>query len=262
MKRLIIRWALLAVFLIALALVFIRLGEWQLDRLDQRREANQVMEQQRLEPVVDYRAVMGGEIADDAQWQRVIATGTYEPDQYQVRYRNLDGTPGIEVIAVLETLHGDRILINRGFIPRDAGQPEPDMLPAVPTGEVEVTGYLRRSERGAENAITPNERRMRLINAPAIAADRGQDILDGYVSLIESTPDNGADLTPLTLPPVEEGNHFSYALQWFAFSVIAVGGIAVLVRADIKDHKKAQAKAARLAAARDRRAPAEQTSGG
>lgn len=248
MKRLIIRWSLLALFLIAMALLFVRLGEWQLDRLDQRRDANELMEQHRQEAVVDYREVMGTTITDDDQWQRVAVRGTYAPDQYQVRYRNVDGAAGIEVIAVMATTQGDRVLINRGFYPREQGQPEPDLLPAVPTGEVEVTGYLRRSERGADNAIVPNERRMRLINAPAIAADRGEEVLDGYVSLIESTPSNGTDLTPLPLPALEEGNHFSYALQWFAFSAIAVVGIAVLVRADLKDHRKAKAKAARQAA--------------
>lgn len=242
MKRLILRWTLLALFLIALALVFVRLGEWQLDRLEQRREANQLMEQHRQLPIVDYREVMGGEISDEAQWQRVEVRGTYDAAQYQVRYRSLDGAPGIEVVAVLETTHGDLVLINRGFIARESGQPDPELLPAPPSGEVDVVGYLRRSERGASNAITPNERRMRLINAPAIAADRGQEILDGYVSLIESAPDNGSELQVLTPPPLEEGNHFSYALQWFAFSLIAVAGIIVLVRADLKDYRKAKAR--------------------
>lgn len=247
MKRLIIRWALLALFLVALGALFVRLGEWQLDRLEQRREANAVMEQQRQDPVVGYLEAMGGQISDGAQWQRVAVTGTYEPDQYQVRYRSHAGAQGIEVVAVLETAEGHRVLVDRGFIPREAGQPEPDALPAVPSGEVEVVGYLRRSERGADNAITPNERRMRLINAEAIAQDRGQEILDGYISLIESEPDNGPGLTLLEPPPPEEGNHFSYALQWFAFSAIAVGGIVVLVRADLKDHRKAKAKAAKAA---------------
>lgn len=257
MKRLIIRWALLALFLVALGALFVRLGEWQLDRLEQRREANVVMEQQRQDPVVDYLQVMGGQITDEMQWQRVEVTGTYEADQYQVRYRSHAGAQGIEVVAVMETSEGHRVLIDRGFIPREAGQPEPDALPAVPTGEVDAVGYLRRSERGADNAITPNERRMRLINAEAIAQDRGQEILDGYISLIESEPANGPGLTPLEPPAPEEGNHFSYALQWFAFSAIAVGGIAVLVRADIKDHRKAKLKAARTAAAEGDGADAE-----
>lgn len=242
MKKLIIRWVLLALFIVVLALVFIRLGEWQLDRLEQRRESNRSMEQQRVEPVVDYREVMGDEITDDAQWQRVEVTGTYDPEQYQVRYRNVNDSPGIEVVAVMETTQGDKVLVDRGFIARQAGQPDPELLPAPPTGQVSVTGYLRRSERGASNAITPNEHRMRLINAPAIAESRGEDLLDGYISLISSEPDNGSELTPIPPTPLDEGNHFSYALQWFAFSVIALVGIGVLIRADLKDHRKARAR--------------------
>lgn len=244
MKRLIVRWVALALFLVALALVFIRLGDWQLDRLDQRREANARMEQLRAQPVVDYRQAMGGTVTEMDEWQRVSLTGSYQPGQYQVRYRNHQDSPGIEVVAVLTTTEGDNVLVNRGFIPRQPGQPDTEVLPEPPGGQVEVTGYLRRSESGASTAITPNEFRVRLINTDAIAASRSEQLLDGYVSLIDSVPDNGDQTIPLAPVPLDEGNHYSYALQWFAFSVIAVVGIVVLVRADLKDHRKAGQRAA------------------
>ncbi len=247
MKKLIIRWVALALFLVALALVFIRLGDWQLDRLDQRRDANARMEQLRVQPVVDHREAMGGTITGNHEWQRVRLTGTYEPGQYQVRYRNYQDSPGIEVVAVMSTTEGDRVLVNRGFIPRQPGQPDTEILPEPPEGQVEVIGYLRRSEAGAPSATTPNEFRVRLINTAAIADSRGQQILDGYVSLIESVPGNGDETIVMVPSPLDEGNHYSYALQWFAFSVIAVVGIVVLVRADLKDHRKAQRRAARQA---------------
>ena len=37
-----------------------------------------------------YAEVMTGVIEDGDQWYRVTATGTYEPEQFQVRYRTLD----------------------------------------------------------------------------------------------------------------------------------------------------------------------------
>ena len=40
MRRLWLRWALLIIFVAALGIVFVNLGEWQLDRLAQRRERN------------------------------------------------------------------------------------------------------------------------------------------------------------------------------------------------------------------------------
>ena len=40
MRRLWVRWVLLIVFVAALGTAFVNLGEWQLDRLHQRRERN------------------------------------------------------------------------------------------------------------------------------------------------------------------------------------------------------------------------------
>lgn len=250
MKKLVLRWVALAVFLILLALVFIRLGEWQLDRLEGTRERNDVVAANRDEPVVDYTDVMGEPVAETGQWQRVRVTGTYTGEQYQVRYRNQDG-PGIEVAAILETDTGVAVVVDRGFIPRQVGRADTEILPAPPAGEVEVIGYLRRDERGDDTAIVPHDFKVRLINSGAIAESLGRDVLPGYVSLTESTPANGPELKPITPPEPSEGNHFSYALQWFSFSVIAVGGIFVLIRADLADRRKAQRQAA-LRASRGR----------
>ena len=43
MRRLWVRWTMLIVFVTVVATVFVSLGEWQLDRLRQRREQNAVM---------------------------------------------------------------------------------------------------------------------------------------------------------------------------------------------------------------------------
>ena len=40
MRRLWVRWALLIVFVGLIGTVFVNLGDWQLDRLHQRRERN------------------------------------------------------------------------------------------------------------------------------------------------------------------------------------------------------------------------------
>ncbi len=247
MKKLVLRWVALAIFLVLMAVVFVRLGEWQLDRLEGLRERNDVVATNREEPVLDYREAMGEPIVEEEQWQRVRLVGTYTGEQYQVRYRNQEG-PGIEVLAVLETNNGDTVLVDRGFIPRLRGKPDTEVLPPVPAGDVEIMGFLRRDERGKDNAVVPHDFKIRLINSEAIGASLGRDVLPGYVTLLESTPGNGDELAPIEAPAPSEGNHLSYALQWFAFSVIAVGGIFVLIRADLADRRKEQRRAERLAA--------------
>ncbi|TRY18950.1 SURF1 family protein [Tessaracoccus rhinocerotis] len=260
MKKMILRWVALAVFLSLVAFACVKLGEWQLDRLEQRREGNSaVVANEGLAPV-PYREVMGSPIADDEQWQRVELTGSYTGEQYQVRYRNYDDSAGIEVAAVFETLEGDSVLVDRGFIARQAGQPDTEVLPEPPTGEVAVMGYVHRDEQGDETAVVPHDFKVRLINSEAIGASLGRVLLPGYVILATSDPANGEALVPMEPPTLDEGNHFSYALQWFAFGGIALIGIGVLIRADLQDRKKARQRAekrARLAEARARRTERE-----
>lgn len=246
MKRLVLRWVALAVFLVILALVFVNLGEWQLARLDETRRQNDAVAANRDRPIVEPREVMGAPVTDAEEWQRVRLYGRYTGEQYRVKYRNHDG-PGIEVVAVFEIDSGDTVLIDRGFILRQQGKPDTEVLPPVPGSDVEVIGYLRRDERAKENVITPRDFQVRGINSAAIGASLGRDLLPGYISLIESTPGNGEVLLPITPPPDSEGNHFSYALQWFTFGGIALIGIVVLIRSDLKDRRKEQRRAERRA---------------
>ncbi len=241
MSRQALRWVAMGVLVVVLVVTFVNLGRWQLDRLEQRRDRNSTVVAHENEPVRPYGEVMNRVIGDDEQWYRVTATGTYAPEQFQVRYRSLDGAYGSEIVGVLRTDDGNLLLVNRGFLPRQAGYPDGEM-PPVMTGEVTVTGYVRRNDRGDENAMTPHESQVRLINSEALGRSLGAEVVDGYVSLIESSPADPSGLTPLGVPNLNEGSHFSYALQWFSFSVIAIVGLVVLIRADIRDRRKARAK--------------------
>ena len=237
------RWIALGVLATVLAVTFVMLGRWQLSRLDERRAANAIVVAHRDMPVQPYGQVMGGPIGDDDQWFQVTATGTYLPEQFQVRYRSLDGAYGSEVVAVLQTDAGDHLLVDRGFLQREGSRPDGD-VPAVTPGEVTVTGYVRRNERGDSIAMEPHEGQIRLISSEALGESLGLDLLDGFIALSESTPADVGGLTPVPPPDLSEGPHLSYALQWVAFTVVGVIGVGVLVRADIRDRRKASAKAA------------------
>lgn len=242
MSRQVKRWIAMGLLVVVLVTVFFQLGEWQLRRLDERRDSNAAVKAHESLPVRDYSEVMTGVIGDADQWYRVKATGTYTGQQFQVRYRSLNGAYGSEAVAVLQTDRGDHLLIDRGFLTRQPGHPDGELPPTV-QGTVTVTGYVRRNERGDENAMTPHDNQIRLLNSDAIASSTGTAMVNGYVSLIESTPAEDASLTPLSAPDLQdEGPHLSYALQWFAFTVIAVGGLGVLIRADLRDRKKAKAR--------------------
>ncbi|AZZ39135.1 SURF1 family protein [Acidipropionibacterium jensenii] len=252
MKRLWLRWIGLALFVVILAGVMVRLGEWQLHRLSGRREANAIVRAHEGQPVVDWAQVFtpGKVIGADDQWTRVTVTGSYDAaHQLQIRYRKSGDQQGSEVITPLRAADGRTVLVDRGFIPRAGDGTDPDIadIPAPPGGTVTVIGYVRGNENGKDSAVVPVDGRARLINSQAIGRAQGGDYVDGYIMLASSMPPQSARITPLPLPQLDEGPHLSYAIQWFCFTAIAVGGLFVLIRGDIRDRRTRRERSARRA---------------
>ncbi|WP_052462610.1 SURF1 family cytochrome oxidase biogenesis protein [Nigerium massiliense] len=248
------RWIMMGVFVVALALLFVRLGEWQLDRLDQRRARNAVVVEHENKPVADFASVMNRPITEADQWQRVRVTGTFDAShQLLVRYRSNGDQTGWEVVTPLRATDGRTVLVDRGFAPRPPGQdfPPPAALPAPPSGQVSVVGHVRRNEQGADNATVPLEGSVRLINSVKIGESMGVPLVDGYIGLLEVQPAQSGGLSQVEPPPLDEGPHLSYALQWFSFTAIAAIGLVILIRNDVRDRRKARARRedARAAAA-------------
>lgn len=252
-RKLWLRWIVMALFVAILAAVMVRLGEWQLHRLSGRREANAIIHAHENEPVVDWATVFtaGKIINGDDQWIRVRVTGHYQAsDQLQIRYRKVGDQQGSEIVTPLLTDDGRTVLIDRGLIPRDDNGTDPDVsdIPSPPSARVTVTGYVRGNENGKATAVVPVEGRARLINSDAIGRSQGRSYVNGYIMLAGSDPAQSARITPVPLPELDEGPHLSYAIQWFCFTVIAVGGLFILVRGDIRDRRKRGALAARARA--------------
>lgn len=234
MRRLWLRWALLIVFVALLGVAFVSLGNWQLDRLAQRKERNATTITNEQKPVQPYEQVFTHPITDADQWQRVEARGTFDADhQFVVRYRSNGGADGYEVLTPLRTASG-AVLVDRGFIPLERGTRIPSVAPAPPTGEVTVVGHVRRNERGRRAATAPAGNQVRLINSDAIAVTLPYEIESGYIGLLTVQPEQQGGFQPIQLPDLSEGPHFWYAVQWFLFTAIGVAGIVVFIRGDLR----------------------------
>jgi cytochrome oxidase assembly protein ShyY1 len=233
-----LRWALLIVFVALLGVVFVSLGNWQLDRLAQRKERNATTITNEQKPVQPYEQVFTHPITDADQWQRVEARGTFDADhQFVVRYRSNGGADGYEVLTPLRTASGD-VLVDRGFIPLERGTRIPSVAPAPPTGEVTVVGHVRRNERGRRAATAPAGNQVRLINSDAIAVTLPYEIESGYIGLLTVQPEQQGGFQPIQLPDLSEGPHFWYAVQWFLFTAIGVAGIVVFIRGDLRARRE------------------------
>ena len=227
-----------------LGVAFVSLGNWQLDRLAQRKERNATTIANEQKPVQPYEQVFIRRITDADQWQRVEARGTFDPDrQFVVRYRSNGGVDGYEVVTPLRTASG-AVLVDRGFIALERGTRIPSVAPAPPTGEVTVVGHVRRNEKGRRSATTPVGNQMRLISSDAIAATLPYEIESGYIGLLTVQPEQQGGFQPIQLPELSEGPHFWYAVQWFMFTAVAAAGIVVFIRGDLRARREEHQDAA------------------
>ena len=238
MRHLWVRWALLIVFVAIIGTVFVSLGDWQLDRLRERRERNAATIANEQAPVRRAEDVFTRTITEADQWQRVEARGTFDADhQFVVRYRDNGGDNGYEIVTPLRMSTGT-LLVDRGFVPLSSAARIPAAAPPPPSAEVVVVGHVRRNEQGRRKAVTPVDGQLRLINSDAIGATLPYPVLNGYVSALVVEPPQAGGLQPLAVPELSEGPHFWYAVQWFMFSAFAVAGIVVFIRSDLRSRSE------------------------
>lgn len=240
MRRLWVRWTCLILFVAVLGTAFVNLGDWQLRRLHQRQQRNVSTVANEQHPVIGFEQVFTHPIVDADQWQRVQATGTFDPDhQYVLRYRSNGGADGYEVVTPLRTSVGN-VLVDRGFVKLDQGQPIPAAAPAPPSGQVTVVGHVRRNERGRSSATRPVDGQMRLISSDAIGPTLPYPVVNGYVGLLTVDPAQSGGFVPVVLPEISDGPHFWYAVQWFMFAGIGLAGVVVFIRGDLRARREEQ----------------------
>ena len=124
----------------------------------------------------------GRDVDPDDEWRAVTATGTYLPDETViVRYRTRDGSAGVDVVVPLQTAEGPALLVDRGWLATDNSGATPDDVPAPPSGEVTVTGYVRRDATGDSAKVTDGSTRS--ISSERIGPAIGREVYGGFVDL-------------------------------------------------------------------------------
>ena len=83
----------------------------------------------------------------------------------------------------------------------------------------------------------------RAISSKAIGPAIGRDLLGGWVELESESPAPVTALAPNDQPDLSNGPHFFYALQWWFFGLLAVGGFFYLMYDERRLHLHAPATA-------------------
>src|SRR5215211_9152981 len=110
------RWLLATLLVFAGTALCIRLGIWQLDRLEQRRAFNARFEWARKQPVLDLNRDQPPNIAD-MEWRPVKVTGEYDfANQVALRNQYYDNQYGYHLLTPLLFDRG-AVLVDRGWVP-------------------------------------------------------------------------------------------------------------------------------------------------
>ena len=230
------RWIILIIVGIGLAFLFAQLGFWQLSRLDERRASNALIEARMVDAPRDFDALVGqyGLDPGELNYRQAIVTGRYlSSDEFFSIGRNYDGMKGTLVLTPLKLDDGSVMIVVRGLVPVGTdGPPAHGFEP--PLGAVTLTGRLddgeeplRIGEPAPENGVIDDISR---IDLAYIDQWYGEDILPVDLLLDTQRPENAVQSTiAVPLPELNEGRHLGYAIQWFAFVVIALVGAGALI---------------------------------
>ncbi|MCW2767365.1 MAG: hypothetical protein JWO11_3324 [Nocardioides sp.] len=224
------RWLLFAVAIVLVAYATWWLGEWQFHRLADRKASNQVVLRNEAQPPTPVGEVLAADRPVDKtdEWRIVSATGEYDvADTVIVRYRTRDGESGVDVVVPLVTANGTALLVDRGWMATANGSADPASTPAPPSGEVQVTGWVRADGTGSSTQVTSHS--VRAISSVAIGRALERTVYGGFVELRSEDPGPATPLEKVELPTLDNGPHFFYGLQWWFFGVLALFGFFYLM---------------------------------
>ncbi|MCP4827486.1 MAG: SURF1 family protein [Proteobacteria bacterium] len=216
--------------MIAILILLVALGVWQLRRAAQKQEMFDEFAARAQGPTIQ---VLTEPLGLEQAWSRAQVTGQYsDHGQFLVDNRLHQGQPGFYVVTPFRIDASEvRILVNRGWIPlldTRAKLPEPQ----VPLGLREIRGQL----------VTPMsaftlERQLPVFGAPLrqnlnlafLTAAAPFPLHDYVLRLDPDMPDGFVRQWPV---PDQQSirRHQAYAAQWFGLALVFVGVVTALVR--------------------------------
>ena len=238
------QWLLATALVLAGGALCVRLGIWQLDRLEQRRAFNAHVESMwAADPLT-----IDGQLSRDLttmEYRAVTVSGTYDfENQIALRNRYHGDEYGYHLLTPLVLDDGSAVLVERGWIPADGNSAPADWRKYDEPGWVTVEGQIRLGQTKPDlggvpdPTLVPGQTRLdfwNIVNIERIRAQVPYPLLDIFV---QPNVDMDDTVPPIPYQPeieLTEGQHFGYALQWFTYATILVLGYPFYVRRQMKE---------------------------
>lgn len=231
------KWLFATFLVLAGTALCVRLGIWQLDRLEQRRAFNHQFESVRAMPVLDLNQNQPEDISG-MEWRAVKAEGKYDfANQVALRNQYYLTEYGYHLLTPL-LFDGQAVLVDRGWIPADGNSVSSDWRKYDEPGIVELEGQIRLGQTkpafgGVVDAPPEDGTKLDVWNnadLERIASQLPYPVLPVYVQ--PSADENDTEPPIPSQPTIEltEGPHMGYALQWFTFATILFVGYPFFLR--------------------------------
>ena len=245
------RWIISHVLVLAAMVAMVNLSLWQVHRLHDKQALNAKIAARADRPPIDLaQAIDGAGVvapADGikAEFRSATVSGRYRPDaEFTVPSRTFNGAPGRWVVTPLHWSDTrPDVLVLRGFIPQAVDDNSPPINGVEPpSGTVTLRGWVRAAELPgglqSTNAALGNHQFARL-DIERIAAATHERLAPVFFQLgAQQPPTAGTAITMIPLPERDEGPHFSYAIQWAIFTVIAAIGYPLIIRRVARNQTK------------------------
>ena len=237
------KWILATLVVFAASAVCIRLGIWQLDRLEQRRTFNaHYLATTNMAPLILDSAAQAPDLPA-MEYRAVTVTGTFD-FEHQVALRNRYHADqyGYHLLTPLILSDGSAVIVERGWIPAEGNANPSDWRKYDQPGEQTISGIIRlgQSKPDVGGVPDPNGDHLdfwNIVNLERISLQIPNRLLPIFV---QPNPDETPVVEPVETraPPypyqptieITEGPHFGYALQWFTFAVVFFVGYLIYLR--------------------------------